>query len=86
VNANRLGLIGPSMALAHRLTGHERRFSAVEVVRHSNRRPEIVAKISVTSRSSIGLGPDVFQWINVIGTKAPIGEHVFGVSLPHRLI
>jgi hypothetical protein len=32
------------------------------------------------------MGPDKFQWINSIGTRCPIGEHVFGVGLPHRLI
>jgi hypothetical protein len=34
----------------------------------------------------IGLPPDVFQWINVIGAICPVGQHVFGVSLLHRLI
>ena len=32
------------------------------------------------------MGMDEFQWIYSIGTQCPIGELVFGVGLPHRLI
>jgi hypothetical protein len=36
--------------------------------------------------SGIGLRLDVCQWIHVIGTKAPIGDRVFGGSHVHRLV
>jgi len=84
VNANRVGLIGPSMA--HRLVRQQRTSSVVERVPEFGRRPGVVTGTCLTSRSRIGSPPDVFEWINVIGTRSPIGEHVFGVGLALCLI
>jgi hypothetical protein len=36
--------------------------------------------------STLGVHPDVFHWINVLGTRSPFGDLVFGVRLPRCLI
>jgi hypothetical protein len=59
----------------------------VERVPRSMRRPQVDAGIGFTSQPIIGLRPDVFQWIGVIGTKSPTGDPVvLRVGLVHRLI
>ena len=68
VNANRLGLIGPLMPLAHRLIRQQGRSSGAHRVRQLTRRPEAAAERGFALRSELGLRMEVFQRIRTIGT------------------